>query len=229
MELTITKVADLFGVTERTVERWVQTRGLTANHINGQFRFNREQLLEWAAVNGVKLSPQLLGGTEHESRTAVCLADALAAGGIFHGIAGADKAAVLAAVVARLPLPSNSEKELLLQVLLAREELGSTGVGDGIAIPHPRNPIVLDVDRPLVTLSFLKTPIEFGAVDSIPVHTMFLVVTPSTRSHLNLISRLAYALHDDAFKDLLRRQAAPDAVLAAVRRIEAVIAGQPAP
>ena len=51
---------------------------------------------------------------------------------------------MLRAVVARMPLADEGDRELLLDVLLAREAMGSTGVGDGIAIPHVRNPVVLD-------------------------------------------------------------------------------------
>ena len=223
MELTIAKVAEFFSVSEHTVERWIETRGLSAIKVRDQYRFNREQLLEWSTVNGVKVSPELLNGNENESRSLPDLAGAIEFGGVFYDIAGTDKAAALKSVVDKLTLPNNEEKELLLQVLLAREALGSTGVGGGVAIPHPRNPIVLDVDRPLVTISFLKSPIDFEAIDNVPVHTLFMVVTPATRIHLHLISRLAFALHDPSFKALLEQRAQPDDLLAAVRRIETTI------
>ena len=59
-------------------------------------------------------------------------------------------------------------REFLYQILLARESLGSTGIGDGVAIPHVRNPVVLHVSEPVVTLSFLETPIDFHALDGKP-------------------------------------------------------------
>ena len=151
------------------------------------------------------------------------MADAIEYGGVFYGVTGADKTEVLKTIVDTLPLPDDDEKELLLQVLLAREALGSTGVGGGVAIPHPRNPIVLDVDRPLVTVSFLKTPIDFEAIDNKPVHTLFMLVTPSTRVHLHLISRLAFVLHDPSFKELLEKQARMEELLVEIRRVEALI------
>ncbi len=221
MELTIGKVAELFSVPERKVEQWIQTQGLSATRIKDQYRFNREQLLEWATINGIKVSPELLN--DNASHPLPSLSDAIEYGGVFYGVPGADKANALKAVVEKLPLPNDDERELLLQVLLAREALGSTGVGGGIAIPHPRNPVVLDVDRPLATISFLKTPIDFEAIDNMPVHTLFMLVTPSTRIHLHLISRLAFALHDPAFKTLLESQAQPGDLLEAVRRIEVEI------
>ena len=103
---------------------------------------------------------------------------------------------------------------------LARETLGSTGVGDGIAIPHVRNPVVLHV-RPAVTLCFLEHPVDFGALDGIPARALFLLVSPTTRAHLHLLSRLGAALHDAELKRLVREQGGRDEILAAFRRVEA--------
>ena len=58
-----------------------------------------------------------------------------------------------------------------MSVLLAREALGSTGIGDGIAMPHVRNPIVLPVDAPIVSLCYLEEAVAVGAVDGKPVRT----------------------------------------------------------
>lgn len=90
---------------------------------------------------------------------------------------------------------------LLLQFLLS---LGSTGIGDGIAVPHVRNPVVLHVSKPTVTLCFLDHPIDFGAIDDMPVDTMFAIVSPSVKAHLHLLSRLAFVLRDPGFKAALR-------------------------
>ena len=70
---------------------------------------------------------------------------------------------------------------------MARESLGSTGIGDGIAIPHVRNPIVMHIPRPTITLCFLEHPIDFGALDGQPVHTLFTIVSPTVRAHLHLL------------------------------------------
>ena len=76
--------------------------------------------------------------------------------------------------------------------ILAREALGSTGIGDGIAIPRVRNPIVLHLSRPIVTLCFLERPVDFGALDGQPVTTLFTLISPTVRAHLHLLSRLSY-------------------------------------
>src|SRR5438128_2157857 len=80
-----------------------------------------------------------------------------------------NKDLALRALVQVLPLPESIDRELLLALFRAREASASTAVGDGIAIPHVRNPIVLHVARPVITLAFLSHPVDFGALDGKPV------------------------------------------------------------
>ena len=63
-----------------------------------------------------------------------------------------------------LRLPDEVDREFLFQVLVAREALEPTAIGDGIAIPHVRNPIVLHVPEPAITLCFLEAAVDFGAL-----------------------------------------------------------------
>ena len=123
-----------------------------------------------------------------------------------------------------LPLPDGVDRELLLRLFLAREASASTAIGDGIALPHVRNPIVLHVMRPMVTLCFLEHPVDFGALDGKPVHVLFSLVCPTVRSHLQILSRLSYALQDEKFKSVVIRQGQGEEILREARRIEEALA-----
>jgi PTS system nitrogen regulatory IIA component len=113
------------------------------------------------------------------------------------------------------------DPDFLLQVLLAREALGTTAVGDGIAIPHVRNPILLQTMQPAaITLCFLATPVDFGALDGGPVRILFLLTSPTVKVHLHLLSRLAYALHDGPFRAALNSACDPVGIIEAARRFE---------
>jgi len=127
-------------------------------------------------------------------------------------------------LVQALPLPEGLDRELLLRLFSAREAAASTGVGDGIALPHVRNPIVLQVNRPLVTVCFLERPVDFAALDGKPVHVLFSLICPTTRSHLQMLARLSHALHDARFKEVVVRHAAREEILQEARRVEAAIA-----
>ncbi len=102
----------------------------------------------------------------------------------------------------------------------AREASATTAVGDGVALPHVRNPIVLHVSRPMVTLCFLDTPVDFGALDGKPVHVLFSLICPTMRSHLQLLSRLSFALHDAVVREVLLEHGQRGDILRELRRVE---------
>jgi PTS system nitrogen regulatory IIA component len=219
MQLTVREVAKLFHVSERKVRSWIKDAGLSAYRVNETYRFNRAELLEWATSRNLEVPPDLFHNGDEETPPA-SFTDALAEGGIFHGVGGTNKETVLHAVVDAMQLPAHVNRDLLLRVLLAREALGSTGLGDGLAIPHPRNPIVLHVDKPEVCLCFLANPIDFAAIDGKPVHTLFTLVSPTVRDHLHLLSRLAYSLRDTGFKAAVARRASKNEIFREARRVE---------
>jgi nitrogen PTS system EIIA component len=217
MKLTVKEAAKLFNVSEKTIYRWVEQKGLPAYRINKQFRFNQTELIEWAAAGRTNISPELLQEPDSGSIQLPDPVQALAAGGIHYRVGGKDRDSVLRSVVELLRLPDHVDREFLFQVLLARESLGSTGIGDGIAIPHARNPIVLNVERPTITLCFLENPVDFEALDGLPVTILFALVNPTVRAHLHLLSRLAFMLNHKEFRSELKQQGSRDEILAAAR------------
>lgn len=218
MKLTARDAASLFNVSEKTIYRWIEQKGLPAYRINKQFRFNQTELLEWASAGRTGIAPGFLSEPESESEPLPDPVQALASGGIHYRVGGDSRESVLRSVVELLRLPDQVDRTFLLQVLLAREALGSTGIGDGIAIPHARNPIVLNVDRPTITLCFLENPVDFEALDGLPVTVLFTLVSLTVRTHLHLLSRLAFILGDKGFREVLKRQGSRDEILAEARR-----------
>ncbi len=108
----------------------------------------------------------------------------------------------------------------MLSVLEAREAMGSTGIGDGIAIPHVRNPILLHVEQPFVTLALLPEPVDFDAIDGKPVHALFFVVSPSVPVHLRILAQLGFVLRDDVLRKLLADRAPTDDIIGRIEMLE---------
>lgn len=229
MQLTVQKIAELLEVSEKTVYRWIADQSLPGYRVSGQYRFNRAEVLEWATARKINVSPQIFQEPETAGTPLPLLTEALLAGGIHYRVGGVDKESVLRAVVETMKLPEEVDREFLVRVLVAREALSSTGVGDGIAIPHVRNPIVLHVSRPMVSLCFLEKPVDFAAIDGKPVYALFSLISPTVRGHLHLLSRLAYALRDNACKDAIARQGTRDEILNELRRVESALAHQGTP
>lgn len=225
MKLTVTDVARLLDVSTQTIYKWIKEENFPAYRIKDRYRFNRVDVLEWATSKKVHFRPELVHKSDaaESAISEISLEKALEAGGVHYNVPNHDKVSVMRAVVSRLPLPSDVDREFAAQVLLARESLGSTAIGEGIAIPHTRNPIVFHVDQPLLTLCFLEKPVDFDAIDGLPVHTVFALICPNINSHLGLLSHLAYALKDPAFKRMLNARASREELLAQLKKIESQI------
>ncbi len=220
MKLLVKDAARLLNVSEKTIYRWIKQGSIPAYRLNDQYRFNRAELLEWATARRIPLSPEIFREEESEAASLPHLTEALKAGGIHYRIGGDDRAGVLHHVVEAMRLPEEVDREFLYQVLMAREALGSTAIGDGIAIPHVRNPVILHLQRPLITACFLERPVDFGALDGKPVNALFTLISPTVRAHLHLLSCLAFALRDPGFKKAVIQQATREELMAAAERCE---------
>jgi PTS system nitrogen regulatory IIA component len=220
MQLTVRDVAKLLNVSEKTVYRWVGQGTLPSYRVNEQYRFNRAELLEWATSHKVNVAAEIFEEPESDGASPPALSEAIRRGGIHYRVSGTGKQEVLRGVVEVLRLPESVDRDFLLRVLLAREELASTGIGDGIAIPHVRNPIILHVHEPTVALCFLQQPVDFGALDGQPVSALFTLISPTVRAHLHLLSRMAFVLRHPEFRAAVKQQAAREELTAALRRAE---------
>jgi PTS system nitrogen regulatory IIA component len=221
MQLAVKDVAKLLNVNEKTIYRWLKQGSLPAYQLGNQYRFNKAELLEWATSKQIGLSTDLFREPDNSQTPIKGLLQALTQGGIYYRIEGDNKESALKSVVGLMRLPQEVDRNFLLQVLLAREAIASTAVGDGIAIPHVRNPIVLHVTEPIVSLCFLEKPVDFSSMDGKPVACLFTLVSPTVKAHLYLLSRLAFALRDDGFRKAIERQATRDEIYAEISRVEA--------
>ncbi|MGH7144293.1 MAG: PTS sugar transporter subunit IIA [Planctomycetota bacterium] len=228
VQLMVKDVSRILNVSEKTVYRWIKQQVIPFYRINEQFRFNRTELLEWATSRRIPVSPDIFIETEDSKTPLPTLADALRTGGVAYRLGGTDKPSVLRAMVDVMKLPAEVDQEFLFQVLMARETLGSTAIGEGIAIPHVRNPVVLHVTRPMITLGFLDNPISFGALDGQPVRILFALISPTVKAHLHILSRLGFVLRVPEFKAALKREASREELMASLERAEATLPTAPA-
>lgn len=102
-------------------------------------------------------------------------------------------------------------ERVVLDVLLERERLGTTGIGGGIAIPHGKLP---DLDKLYGCFARLETPIDFDSVDNEPVDLIFLLLAPESAGadHLKALARISRVLRNAAHCDKLRIAAGSDKI-----------------
>ncbi len=222
MHLTVADVAKLLRMPPKQIYRWIDEGELDCNWFHDQPRFNRTELLEWATARHMPIAVEQFLDDEDDDSGFPTLVACLGAGGIHHHIGGIDRPSVLRAVVDVMQLPE-IEKETLVQVLLAREATGSTGIGNGIAIPHVRHPIVMGGSAASISLCFLERPVDFCAIDSSPIHTLFLMISTTVRGHLHTLAKLSTALRDPGFEDAILRRASAEVILREAGRVEAAL------
>jgi PTS system nitrogen regulatory IIA component len=204
--LTLQDVSTLLEVPERTIRRWVEQGDLPAREVNGAIHFNRLQLIEWATLHARELPAHSVAKLAARSPEDLPpLNAALQRGGV-HSITAPDRAALLRAVAAALPLPDDFDRAGLTEVLLSRESLRATALGEGIALPHPRAPIVMPSDDPIVTLLYLQPPLDLPTPDGKPIAALFILLSPTVRLHLQMLAQLSVALRDPTFRTAVQRR-----------------------
>jgi PTS system nitrogen regulatory IIA component len=223
VRVTIREAARLLEATEAKVYAWIESGALPAYRINDQYRINRSELLEWATARNLPVAPALFHEAE-ENEHIPSAAESLERGGVFHDVGGATREEALRSIINLLKLEDEGDREMLLQLLLARDAAAVVPVGEGIAIPHVRNPIALSADEPSLTLCFLRQPVDFGAPDGQPVFALFFLVSPTTRVHLQMLAKVAWLLRTPAFREAIRGRGSAAQVMAAARNVE----GEPA-
>jgi len=224
MELGTRQVAEYLNISEKKLYQWISQKKIPVIRVGTQYRFNRAKLIEWAISKGIELSPTIFAADEPENADVPRLDETLERGGVHYNVKGTDIPSVLEQVIELMPLPSEVDRAYVLKILLARESMGSTGLGNGIAIPHVRNPIIMHITLPVVSLCFLETPIPFNALDGKPVHTLFTIVSPASRTHLHLLSRLSYALRDPGFMEKIIAKTDKQSIINAAAGIENTLA-----
>ena len=110
--------------------------------------------------------------------------------------------------------------ESILSAVREREQVLSTGIGGGIAIPHGKTPAV---DQLLIAAGVASTPIDFDALDGQPVQLFFVLIGPESASgaHVKALSRISRLLRRDKLRQDLRASTSSDAFLRVVRASEA--------
>jgi PTS system nitrogen regulatory IIA component len=111
------------------------------------------------------------------------------------------KKEVIAELVRTLPL-KGVDPDRLVQVLLEREKLGSTGIGDGVAIPHGK---LAEVGSLMASFGRSKRGVEFDSLDGKPTHLFFLLVAAENSAgiHLKALARISRLLKDSMFRQIL--------------------------
>jgi len=218
MQFSLRQAAEVFAVPETKVIEWVTQNNLPAVLVRGQYRFDRAELLEWAALRQQPLQPSIYLKVNGDLNPAATrLADALEIGGVVHDIDGTNLREIIGKVLDGLPIPESIGVDTLCDLILTREDFGSTAIGGGIAVPHPRQPVILMTDAPLVRLCYLRRPLDLKGPDGAPIDKLFVMICPTAHDHLQLLARLGAVLKEPSVQAALQEKAGAKRIIEAIR------------
>lgn len=192
MQLNISQAATLLSTSEGMLTRWARQGAIPSIEIDAAYYFEEKALMQWASRRRIPLR-KLEDFVENPLSHSPSILDAMFLGGFCYDVEGCDAPSLLSALINEIDIVG-VDKQVLLKRVLEREELSSTGIGNGIAIPHPRQPIET-LDTSAVITCFPKHPVDFCAIDRKAVSVVFLVLSVNTQLHLKLLSQLSFILH----------------------------------
>jgi PTS system nitrogen regulatory IIA component len=220
MKLTRHAVAQSLDLPLSTLDRWVRQGRIPIQRSGEEFEFRESSLRKWAASHHLPFKPPDTAEERFETLPLERLEPVMRRGGVFYELSGDSAAEVLASAVAVIPGIESADRADLLTRLMDRETLTSTGIGRGIAIPHPRTPLDSLV-TPSITTCFLEKPVDFNAIDDRPVFVLFILLSTSVKVHLHLLSRLSFGVRSQALVEFLKQSPAPEALFGRVAEFEA--------
>jgi mannitol/fructose-specific phosphotransferase system IIA component (Ntr-type) len=152
----------------------------------------------------------------------VVLSELISAATIQLNLSGATRDAVLNELVGQIPdIADQPEmRQTLLAALQEREQLHSTGIGEGIALPHARNALVGLVDRAVIVFGRHVQGVPYEAIDGVPVRLFFLLIAPTVTQHLAVLARISRLLRDPGLRKNLLAAEGSEKVLALIREAE---------
>lgn len=241
MDLKIKDVADLLNVSETTIRRWLGDGKIPAYRLNQQYRFNRLEIEDWVMSHKpVKESqlaispdqsqnsltdnpneeysdPQIVGGSKQFS-----LYRAIHKGNVLYDIPGTTKDEFIRAAMKAISGNLNLDADIISDMLLERESLQSTGLNNGIAIPHTRD-FLLNAHYDIVTVVFPKIPLDYDSLDGKPVNTLFFLFACDDKRHLHLLAKIAHLSSQPETLELLKTKPNKEQLLDYIRNWESSI------
>jgi PTS system nitrogen regulatory IIA component len=231
MDLKINDVAELLNVSENTIRRWLSEGKLPAYHINQQPHFSRTEIEEWLIhqrqekglggledqKNEKQLPPNSTLGTKQFS-----LYRAIHKGAVLANVPGNTKSEVIRATMKSLASDLNVDAEGLSDLLLEREKLQATALNNGIGIPHTRDFLLSD-HHDVVAVIYPAKPLDYGALDHLPVHTLFFLFACDDKRHLNLLAKIAHLSSQPKTLEFLKTKPSKEVLLSYIKDWESTL------
>lgn len=236
MDLKIKDVAQLLNVPEATIEEWSEQKKIPAYTMNGQYRFNRDEIESWMMKQneegsslfsqGEKLSlydDKVKHAIQNAGMQKYCLYRAIHRGIVIDHLEAKNKEELIRSATKEIAKHLSLDEEIITEMLLDREKMMPTSLNHGIGIPHTRD-FLLKEPFDVVSMVFLKKPIEYGALDGKPVDILFFLFSCEDKRHLQLLAKIAHIASSEEARDYLRSHPNKSELLEFIKKWEEKLA-----
>ncbi len=220
MKLTLYEVAKSLNLPMKTIERWIRQGRIPIQKNCSVYIISEAVIRKWADSHKLSFSLSKKEVEQDKNIVPENLMPAMQRGSVLYGIKGQTVEEVLKDATDKMPNSIIKNKKELFETLLERESLASTGIGNEVAIPHPRTPLSELRKNSAIITCFLEKPVDFEAIDNKPVFIMFMLLSISVKTHLHLLSRLSFCVRNKLFIEFLKTSPAPDAFYAKISDYE---------
>ena len=210
--LIVSDLVELLNVPEATIYRWIRQGDIPSVVRHGKYFFNQSTMLTWAESKHIHIEKDSLRESkknQKESTVQSPLVEAFENGNVFHSVPSDSLEILFSEIPSYMNLPRHL-KDTLAEQLMQRELLSSTGIGNGIAVPHPKQPLGQQLKKSMVGTFFLEKPLDFKAPDGLPVFVVFVLLSADSFHHLHLLSQLARFLNNKETNDFLKHSPSLD-------------------
>ncbi len=220
MKLNLLQVARALDSPVETIERWIRQGRIPIQRNGTEYIFQAEALEKWAGQRKLPFTLPTECPRTPTSPNDESLLESMRIGKVFYLEGANNVQSALKLAVTYVPGLSTDDQPELYHHLMERESLASTGIGNGIAIPHPRTQLNRILEHSQITTCFLEHPINYNAIDDKPVFVLFILLSHSTKHHLKLISRLSFCLRNNEFVSFLRQKPLTEDIFQKIAAIE---------
>lgn len=223
MDLEIRDVAELLSVSEQTIKHWLSEGKIPYYRMDEQIRFSRAEIEDWLMEKKFNEQMGFEDDLSHRRQVAgnrqFSLYRALHKGRVWAPRVEMTKEEIIRWTMEQMANHFELDAAVLSDLFLDREQMAPTALGAGIAVPHTRD-FLLNRHFDVIEVVYPVFPLDYGALDHRPVHTLFFLFASEDRQHLHLLAKLAHLCSSEETRTFLQTKPPKDKLLEYVKSCE---------